>query len=330
MRLRIFTEPQLGADYPTLLRVATATEELGFDAFFRSDHFLTMGDSPGLPGPTDSWVTLAGLALRDQPYPARHAGHCGHLPAARAAGDLGGAGGPDERRPGRVRLRHRVVRGRAHRVRDTVPQPGGAVRPVRGAARDHHRAVGDAARGRPSPTTAATTSWRTRPRCPSPRSGRGRRSFSAAPGRAAPRAWRRGTRTSSTWRSHVPERRRRRSAGSEGGLREARPGAGVDHHVRGADRVLRQGRRRGRPARRGDRAGGRTSCAPTGLAGTPAEVVDKIGALRRAGAGTIYLQVLDLSDLDHLELIASEVLRQVPASALTGRVLGAGCPKLCP
>ena len=64
MKLRIFTEPQLGADYPTLLRVATATEELGFDAFFRSDHFLTMGDSPGLPGPTDSWVTLAGLALQ--------------------------------------------------------------------------------------------------------------------------------------------------------------------------------------------------------------------------------------------------------------------------
>ena len=59
--LRIFTEPQQGATYDDLLRVARATEECGFDAFFRSDHFLAMG-VPGEPGPTDSWVTLAGLA----------------------------------------------------------------------------------------------------------------------------------------------------------------------------------------------------------------------------------------------------------------------------
>ena len=63
MKLRIMTEPQQGADYQTLRAVALATEELGFDAFFRSDHYLKMGEVPGLPGPTDSWVTLAGLAL---------------------------------------------------------------------------------------------------------------------------------------------------------------------------------------------------------------------------------------------------------------------------
>jgi alkanesulfonate monooxygenase SsuD/methylene tetrahydromethanopterin reductase-like flavin-dependent oxidoreductase (luciferase family) len=62
MHLRIFTEPQQGADYGRLLAVARATEELGFDAFFRSDHYLKMGDVSGLPGPTDSWITLAGLA----------------------------------------------------------------------------------------------------------------------------------------------------------------------------------------------------------------------------------------------------------------------------
>src|SRR5687767_10098442 len=55
------TEPQLGATYDDLLAVARRTEEIGLDAFFRSDHHLTMrGD--GLPGPTDAWVTLAGLA----------------------------------------------------------------------------------------------------------------------------------------------------------------------------------------------------------------------------------------------------------------------------
>src|ERR1019366_2474168 len=62
MQLRIFTEPQQGADYATLLRVARASADLGFDAFFRSDHYLKMGDVSGLPGPTDAWVTLAGLA----------------------------------------------------------------------------------------------------------------------------------------------------------------------------------------------------------------------------------------------------------------------------
>jgi F420-dependent oxidoreductase-like protein len=62
MKLRIMTEPQQGASYDTLLAVARTTEEEGFDAFFRSDHYLVMGDSDGLPGPTDAWITLAGLA----------------------------------------------------------------------------------------------------------------------------------------------------------------------------------------------------------------------------------------------------------------------------
>lgn len=60
--LRIFTEPQQGATYDTLLAVARRTESLGFGAFFRSDHYLKMGSVSGLPGPTDAWITLAGLA----------------------------------------------------------------------------------------------------------------------------------------------------------------------------------------------------------------------------------------------------------------------------
>ncbi|OFE18856.1 LLM class F420-dependent oxidoreductase [Humibacillus sp. DSM 29435] len=61
MDLRIFTEPQQGATYDELLAVALAAEQLGFSGFFRSDHYLHMGGDGG-PGPTDAWTTLAGLA----------------------------------------------------------------------------------------------------------------------------------------------------------------------------------------------------------------------------------------------------------------------------
>ncbi|GAB3914037.1 LLM class F420-dependent oxidoreductase [Microlunatus endophyticus] len=62
MDLRIFIEPQQGASYEDQLAVAKATEELGFDALFRSDHYINFDAGDGLPGPTDAWTTLAGLA----------------------------------------------------------------------------------------------------------------------------------------------------------------------------------------------------------------------------------------------------------------------------
>ena len=63
MKLRIFTEPQQGASYFDLLAVAQRAEKLGFDAFFRSDHYQRMGTHfDGMPGPSDAWITLAGIA----------------------------------------------------------------------------------------------------------------------------------------------------------------------------------------------------------------------------------------------------------------------------
>ncbi len=62
MDLRIFTEPQQGASYEDLLAVALTSESAGFSGFFRSDHYLKMGDVSGFPGPSHAWVTLAGLA----------------------------------------------------------------------------------------------------------------------------------------------------------------------------------------------------------------------------------------------------------------------------
>ena len=67
MDLRVFVEPQQGASYADQLQVARHAEDLGFEGFFRSDHFLLMDEwarpgSTGEPGPTDAWTTLAGLA----------------------------------------------------------------------------------------------------------------------------------------------------------------------------------------------------------------------------------------------------------------------------
>lgn len=59
--MRVSVEPQQGAFYDDALRVAKAVDELEFDGFFRSDHYLPFGGN-GLPGPTDAWVTLGALA----------------------------------------------------------------------------------------------------------------------------------------------------------------------------------------------------------------------------------------------------------------------------
>ena len=61
MDFRVFVEPQQGATYADQLAVARAAEALGYSGFFRSDHYLALSGD-GLPGPTDSWVTLAAIA----------------------------------------------------------------------------------------------------------------------------------------------------------------------------------------------------------------------------------------------------------------------------
>jgi F420-dependent oxidoreductase-like protein len=62
MRVSLFVEPHRGATYDDQLRLARHAEAAGFEAFLRADHYQSMGADPGLPGPTDAWITLAGLA----------------------------------------------------------------------------------------------------------------------------------------------------------------------------------------------------------------------------------------------------------------------------
>ncbi len=61
VRVRIFTEPQQGATYEQILGVAQRAEALGFDAFFRSDHYQRIGEGAPGPGSSDAWLTLAAI-----------------------------------------------------------------------------------------------------------------------------------------------------------------------------------------------------------------------------------------------------------------------------
>jgi F420-dependent oxidoreductase-like protein len=61
MDLRAFTEPQQGATFAQLLAVAQRAEQLGYSGFFRSDHYVHIGGGPR-PDVTDAWVTLGALA----------------------------------------------------------------------------------------------------------------------------------------------------------------------------------------------------------------------------------------------------------------------------
>ncbi len=125
---------------------------------------------------------------RDQPDPARHARHRGDLPVARPARHRGRAGRPDERRTGRARHRHRLVRQGARAYGIPFPE----VRSASTASPSRSRSSTGCGRrrsARRTPSTASTTSSRTRRRCPSRRSRRVRRSsWAAAASGAAPRS----------------------------------------------------------------------------------------------------------------------------------------------
>jgi F420-dependent oxidoreductase-like protein len=62
VRVCVFTEPHRGATYDDQLRLVRAAEDAGYEGFLRADHYQSMGADLGLPGPTDAWITLAGLA----------------------------------------------------------------------------------------------------------------------------------------------------------------------------------------------------------------------------------------------------------------------------
>ncbi|NLU73895.1 LLM class F420-dependent oxidoreductase [Streptomyces sp. HNM0575] len=305
MRLRVFTEPQQGASYETLLSVAKAAEELDFDAFYRSDHYLTMGGD-GLPGPTDAWITLAGLARETSRI------RLGTLMTAATF-----------RLPGPLAIQ----------VAQVDAMSGGRVELGLGTGwfEQEHTAYGipfpKEKFGRLEEQLEIVTGlWSTPQGEKFSYDGRyyALTDSPALPKPAQPR---------------VPV-----LVGGYGKVRTpalaARfadefniPFASIEDTEQQFARVRAAAEKAGRPAEdivlsnalvacvgKDDAETARRAAAigrdveelkENGLAGSPAEVVDKIGRYAQTGSSRIYLQILDLHDLDHLRLISEQVRTQL-------------------
>ena len=309
MELRIFTEPQQGADYEDLLRVAKATEDNGFGAFFRSDHYLKMGDASGLPGPTDAWLTLAGLAretstirlgtlvtaatFRHPSVLAISVAQADRMSGGRIEFGFGSGWYVDEHTaygidlPATKELFDRYTEQLAV-ITGLWDTPEGETFSFSG---EHYTL--DGAPGLPKPAQ--------RPHPPVILGGGGKKRTPALAAQYADEF-------------NIPFKDADSALAQFERVDAAAKEIGRTTPIRrSAALVVAVGRDDAEISRRADAIGREVAeLKENGLAGTPAEVVDKIGTWReKTGVERLYLQVLDLSDLDHLELIASEVARQL-------------------
>ena len=298
MDLRIFTEPQQGGTYDDLLRVARATEDLGFDAFFRSDHYLAFG-APTLPGLTDAWTTLAGLA-RDTSrikLGTLVTAATFRLPAPLAIS----VAQVDQMSGGRVELGIGAAWNDAEHTAYGIPFPDIAERFDR---LEEQVAVIDGLLHTPAGETFSFAG-KHYPIVDAPALGR------AVPiiigGRGPKRTPALAARYAAEYNvPFVPV------DDVEAAFERVRAVAAGRELVYSSAQVVCVGRDDAEVARRA--AAIRHDVGElraNSLAGTPDEVVDRIGEFAAIGATRLYLQVLDLTDLDHLELIASAVAPQL-------------------
>ncbi|HVC73503.1 MAG TPA: LLM class F420-dependent oxidoreductase [Mycobacteriales bacterium] len=305
MDLRIFTEPQQGASYDQLLRLARATEDAGYDAFFRSDHYLAMGGD-GRPGPTDAWITLAGLA--------RETSRIGlgtmvtaatfRLPSVLAISvaqvdamsggrvELGLGTGWFEAEHSAYGIPFPPVKERFDRLEEQLEIVTGLwAAPGRYSFAGRHYRLVDAP-GLPKPVQSPL---------PVIVGGAGRRRTPALAARFAAEF-------------NVPFRPSAQAGELYRLVRDAGAAAGRTAPMTfSAAQTVCCGRDEAEYRKRAEAIGrDPADLRANGVAGTVAEVVDAIGAYAAVGATRMYLQTLDVDDLDHIELIAAEVAPQLP------------------
>ncbi|MDT7787177.1 MAG: hypothetical protein QOF58_5596 [Pseudonocardiales bacterium] len=309
MELRIFTEPQQGASYDDLLRVARTAEDAGYGAFFRSDHYLQMGPVDGLPGPTDPWITFAGLARDTSTI------RLGTLMTAatfRYPGPLAiSVAQVDQMSGGRVEFGIGAGWYEAEHTAYGIEFPPLGVRFER---YEEQLAV---ITGLWETPLGGTFSFEGKhytltdsPALPKPAQERipvliGGKGAKRTPALAA----------SFATEFNLP------FVGIDAAVEQyARVDAACAEIGRDPGEIIRSvalvacvGRTDADVARRAAAIGREVSdLKQNGLCGTPAEIVERIGAWREAtGIQRVYLQVLDLSDLDHITEIAEDVAPQL-------------------
>ena len=305
MKLRIFVEPQQGATYQQLLAVAKETESGGFDAFFRSDHYLTMGGD-GLPGPTDAWITLAALARETSRirlgtlvssstfrWPGVLAITVAQVDAMSGGRvELGLGTGWYEGEHAAYGIPFQPLGERFERLEEQLSIITGLWKTPVGEkfsfAGTHYQLTDSPALPKPEQ----------HPQPPIILGGAGAK---------------RTPRLAATFANeyNVPFHGVPDSEAHFGRVRAACEAVGRDPDSLefSAAQVLCCGADEAEVAARAKAIGREVSELRTnGVAGTPDEVLERLGALGAAGATRVYLQVLDLHDLDHLRLISERVL----------------------
>jgi F420-dependent oxidoreductase-like protein len=306
MKLRIFTEPQAGADYATLARVAVATEDLGFDAFFRSDHFLAMPGQRGLPGPSDSWVTLGALALQTRRI---RLGTMVTSATFRLPGPLAVAVAQvDQMSGGRVDFGIGAGWYEPEHTAYGIPFPGVKERFDR---LEEQLAIITGLWETPQGQTFSYSGQHYQladsPALPKPAQ---RLRPPVILGGTGPR---RTPRLAAKYADeyNVPFSDLDTTRAAYGRVRDACAEAGRDPaSIRfSAAQTICCGKDDAEVARRAAVIG--MPVSDLLFAGTPAQIVDQLGQFGQAGAESFYLQILDMSDLDQLTLLAADVLPQI-------------------
>ena len=309
MELRIFTEPQQGATYDQSLAVARTAEAAGYGAFFRSDHYLRIGGGDGYPGPTDSWVTLGAIARETSTI------RLGTLLTAatfRLPGPLAiQVAQVDAMSGGRVEFGLGAGWFAEEHTAYGIPFPPTAERferleeqlaiitglwetPVGGRfdfAGMHYQLTGSPALPKPAQS----------PRPPVLLGGMGAKRTPALAARYADEF-------------NVPFRGVADTAAQIDRVRKACTDAGRDPSSLRFSNALTVcvGRSEAEIRRRAEAIGQSVEdLRANGLAGTPAEVVDRIGQYAAIGSERLYCQVMDLDDLAHIEFVAAEVAPQL-------------------
>jgi F420-dependent oxidoreductase-like protein len=314
MELRIFTEPHQGASYDDLLAVARAAEALGFAGFFRSDHYLhdstfSATRPGGWPGPSDAWITLAGLARDTKQI---RLGTLVTSATFRLPGPLAVAvAGVDQMSGGRVELGIGTGWFEAEHHAYGIPFPDTAER--FGRFTEQLEIITGLWRTVPGElfsyagkyyelhNSPALPKPAQRPHPPLIIGGTGPRRTPALAARFAAEY-------------NITYRDLATAAAQFARVRQACAAQGRDpaSMLLSAGLRLCCGRTEQEVQRRAAAQGGTAErFRRGGLAGTPAEVTDILAGFAAAGAARAYLSVLDLSDLDQLELVAAEVLPAV-------------------